>query len=139
MIYNLGHKRRKARRELLQKSLQNSHSRITGPPSSLFLFCCQRPLQQETKKEHHEAVANCCVWLQPYTTSRWTPKHKVKRYSDAIQNTAVAQVWDFMLRKCVSTVFTESQSFKWYLHKSDLLVNGLNFCLLNTKHARSRT
>lgn len=41
-----------------------------------------------------------------------------------------------MLRKCVSTVFTESQSFKWYLHKSDLLVNGLNFCLLNTKHTR---
>ncbi len=38
VIYNLGHKRRKARRELLQKSLQNSHSRITGPPSLSLLF-----------------------------------------------------------------------------------------------------
>lgn len=63
----------------------------------MVLFCCQRPLQQETKKKHHEVVANCCVWLQSYTTSRWTPKHKVKRRSDVIQNTAVAQVWDSML------------------------------------------
>lgn len=36
-------------------------------------------------------------------------------------------------------MLTESQTFKRSLHISDLLVNSLNFCMLNTNHARSRT
>jgi len=72
VIYDLVHKIRKMRMDLLQKFLQDYWTTIFVLFVCLVWFCCQRPLQQETKKEHHEAVADCCVWLQSYTTSRWT-------------------------------------------------------------------
>jgi len=87
VIYDLVHKIRKMRMDLLQKFLQDYWTTIFVLFVCLVWFCCQRPLQQETKKEHHEAVADCCVWLQSYTTSRWTPNPKVKRRSDVTQST----------------------------------------------------